>query len=570
MYRCEPLLSITMCPNRPLLYGQARASYRPYSCRAASEDSKSLAMEIVHSLNERKQSKCATVGCLPIARKKILSDRFNTCKLNTLDGRSILTSEAASTGREAVCVPFFDDVCKEISSALQWHTKTDLRDLDTKLLSSCWQKMESNCCATVKKFINPKKTSLQKTSSASSQSSARVFMVNESTTRIRKVILLPSKDVHVKLKRWMGCCRVTYNDALRYIKKDNIHKKTMFWLRNRFVNSCNIPGSKCWLLDTPKHVREGAIKDLAQAFDTNFKVKKKKPGHKFEIGFRSKKDEQSIVLPKSSIKIVGGKLKLYPTFLGQKPIPICGSLPIQTIKHDCRLVYDRLGRWVLHIPTDLQKKIVVSDNQARVVAVDPGVRTFATCWSSQEEGFKLGDGDASRLYRLLLHMDRLMLKTKASSGKTKHRMNIALQRMRVRYDNIVKDLHYQVSNFLLKRYDTVIIPAFGVKKMTARQNRRIRTKTVRSMLGLSHFKFRQRLQEVAQRWGAKVDVCTEEYTTKTCGRCGWLHHTIGGSKVFNCQQCHLKMDRDLTGAINIFLKRLRECLLNTSKGFANR
>ena len=82
--------------------------------------------------------------------------------------------------------------------------------------------------------------------------------------------------------------RATYNAALERIKTHPNTRINMYSLRNRFVNACNIPAAKRYLLNTPKHVREGAIDDLVGAFKTNFAKHKSNPGHRFDVKFRSR------------------------------------------------------------------------------------------------------------------------------------------------------------------------------------------------------------------------------------------------------------------------------------------
>jgi putative transposase len=184
------------------------------------------------------------------------------------------------------------------------------------------------------------------------------------------------------------------------------------------------------------------------------------------------------------------------------------------------------------------------------------VRTFLSTWSTNKEAFKLGDGDATRLYGMLVRIDSLMSKASKATGRSKWRLCRATKRLRQRFDDVVRDLHYQCANFLANRYDTLIIPAFGSKRMSSKLHRRLATKTVRSMLGLGHFAFRQRLLEVGERRGVRVLVTTEEYTSKTCSQCGHLHPTLGSSKTFRCPSCGYEVDRDLQGAFNIFLKHV--------------
>ena len=81
-------------------------------------------------------------------------------------------------------------------------------------------------------------------------------------------------------------------------------------------------------------------------------------------------------------------------------------------------------------------------------------------------------------------------------------------------------------------------------------------KTVRQMLALSHYKFKQRLKTIAASKNCTVHIVTEEYTSKGCGRCGKIHEKLGGQKWFTCpyESCGFSVPRDLNGARNIFLK----------------
>ena len=56
-----------------------------------------------------------------------------------------------------------------------------------------------------------------------------------------------------------------------------------------------------------------------------------------------------------------------------------------------------------------------------------------------------------------------------------------------------------------------------------------------------------------------IDICTEEYTSKTCGQCGTIKN-IGNKDIYCCNKCNLIIDRDVNGARNIAIKRLKETL----------
>jgi len=53
----------------------------------------------------------------------------------------------------------------------------------------------------------------------------------------------------------------------------------------------------------------------------------------------------------------------------------------------------------------------------------------------------------------------------------------------------------------------------------------------------------------------RLVVCTEEYTSKTCTRCGSVND-VG----HQCSNCDLIIDRDVNGARNIFIKCVNEIM----------
>jgi putative transposase len=197
----------------------------------------------------------------------------------------------------------------------------------------------------------------------------------------------------------------------------------------------------------------------------------------------------------------------------------------------------------------------------RMVAIDPGVRTFLTTYDQDGHVHEFGKGDMCRLYRLALHVDKL--KSKASSASVRHaqryRISKAIARVYDRIKNLVGDVHKKACKWLCETYNAILIPAFNSSQMVKRVSRRIETKTVRSMLHWAHYQFRQRLLFKATEYpGVTVRVVTEEYTSKTCGVCGAVHNRLGGSKVFHCPSCGWTCDRDVNGARNIMLKFLTE------------
>lgn len=102
------------------------------------------------------------------------------------------------------------------------------------------------------------------------------------------------------------------------------------------------------------------------------------------------------------------------------------------------------------------------------------------------------------------------------------------------------------------------MPTFETQQMVKKGKRKLATKTARAMVTLSHYRFKQTLKHQATKYGCSVVDVTEEYTSKTCSKCGHIHTKLGGSKKFKCPVCNHTLDRDLNGAFNILLKALRD------------
>ena len=169
--------------------------------------------------------------------------------------------------------------------------------------------------------------------------------------------------------------------------------------------------------------------------------------------------------------------------------------------------------------------------------------------------------DISRIYRMCLYTDRLQSRVCDPNMRhhRRYRLKKALCRARERIKNLVVEVHRKLAKFLCEVYDVILLPRFGTSGMVCRGRRKIQSKTVRQLLGWSHYAFQQCLRSKAREypWVRVLEV-REDYTSKTCGHCGTLHHTLGGSKRFVCptHSCGLSVDRDLNGARNILLRWL--------------
>ena len=84
------------------------------------------------------------------------------------------------------------------------------------------------------------------------------------------------------------------------------------------------------------------------------------------------------------------------------------------------------------------------------------------------------------------------------------------------------------------------------------------TEIKRYLLQLRHYQFRERLNYKCEQRGCKFVLCTEEYTSQTCTRCGKRDTELVGASIFNCDNCKLVADRGVNSVRNILVKYLKE------------
>lgn len=57
---------------------------------------------------------------------------------------------------------------------------------------------------------------------------------------------------------------------------------------------------------------------------------------------------------------------------------------------------------------------------------------------------------------------------------------------------------------------------------------------------------------IATLAGERVEEVSPRLTSKNCSRCGWTNKDLNGAKVFECERCGLRLDRQLNSCIGIF------------------
>ena len=284
---------------------------------------------------------------------------------------------------------------------------------------------------------------------------------------------------------------------------------------------------------------------------------------------------------------IRNKLFLIPAWVGK--IKVTEKLPDECYGKNVKVTMDH-GRWFICV----QKNIVVKGNhlgctesqgqdkmvaekEVKVIALDPGSRTFITGFNEHEVMVYGKDYSVKCLLPLAKNMRKLYsLREKLSQHKL-YKTNLSdnprwikdrlrfieknLNRLACKRQDRVNHLHRAVAYNIVRNYDVIYLPEYETKPMVKTKGRKIGRKAVHDMLSLSHYKFKEFLLWTAKKYGKEVIIVNESYTSKTQSWNGIVNERLGSSRAM--KDGTRIIDRDINGARNIYLKHISLSLTNT-------
>lgn len=213
----------------------------------------------------------------------------------------------------------------------------------------------------------------------------------------------------------------------------------------------------------------------------------------------------------------------------------------------------------------------VSKNK-ETCAIDQGIKRPFTIYS-QTTVTEIGDKSCDKLYKVCKEID--IIKSRIDKGKyyTKYKVNEVVYRKehkvnanvrrnlrkamhkKIQYvKNLRTELHNKTIKYLCDTYKAIILPPFKIQELAGKLN----SKVSRNMFTLSFYKFKQKLKTKAKEMGVCVYELNEPFTSKTCGRCGYIKYNLGNADIYKCDKCGLVIGRDINGSRNILLRNLSQ------------
>jgi len=245
--------------------GQKMAKSSSSKRRRVKEDTISKAIQLSLFQTELMSS---TPELVPERQNQIFVGRLLPLVTDTLKQKLSLKSVGDSTSSVRKCLPYWDESCRELSSVLSSHIKTDSQDSALTCFDGSVNKTGVNSWFSMRQHLVQSQKWL-KISLLSSTVSHLDFTDLESTKlRCRKIQIYPSPELNKMWRQWLAACRFCFNQALAWLKNNGklIAKRR---LRNLIMQS-DLPE---WVKSSPCHIRQNAIFDAHQAYKASYKAK---------------------------------------------------------------------------------------------------------------------------------------------------------------------------------------------------------------------------------------------------------------------------------------------------------
>lgn len=350
--------------------------------------------------------------------------------------------------------------------------------------------------------------------------------------------LYPTNLQELVFRKSCGIARYSYNWALAKWKelyesgeKPNAYK--LIKLQNS-IKRTEMP----FFMEVGKSAPQYAIHDLQQAFTKFFKGESKYP--KFKK--KGKRDSFVSVENKEQFKQKEFKIKL-PRIGWVKcaeNLRFTGKVNNVTVKRIADMWFASVN---IEVPdSTLALKPIVGDNQA-IVGVDFGIKNMMVLSDgSTYDNPKALRKNLKRLKRLQRGLSR---KQKGGNNRRKQQMRVA--RLHYRITCLRKTKIHQATADIVKKFDRIIIEDLNVAGMNKNRN------LAQAINDVSFYEIRRQLTYKAQWYGKELVVADPWFpSSKICSCCGHKKENLTlSNRIFECEKCGLKIDRDLNAAINL-------------------
>jgi putative transposase len=373
------------------------------------------------------------------------------------------------------------------------------------------------------------------------------YSINVNYIDTFKIKLDLTKEQKEILLKWLDDCIDVYNMTNKYLKNiltNQNYKKSLNFINLRKILNDEIR-EICKRNSFDKNTADYAVKHCMEMYKSAFS--NHKDINKFNINNLDKnRRRKNLVIQPNAIS------KKINSIFSSKLKEVKSSIPLNLIKKNSILQYDSFKKtFIIISPEDIKGNFNVE--QYRKCGIDIGVRTFLTTYS-KDSSYEIGTNTNQRIDSINKRLDNVK-SSYDSKLINKNNYDNLNYKYRDKLKNLIQDMHNKSANFLLSKYKTIVIGKVSTKKMVNNLTGNIADIVKRRLMALSHFRFRMKLKMMAIKFGTNIIETDEYLTSKCCSNCKKINDALGSSKIFNCNHCDLKIDRDINASINIYKNR---------------
>jgi putative transposase len=354
----------------------------------------------------------------------------------------------------------------------------------------------------------------------------------------------PNETQRKSMVKHIGVARFAYNWGLEKCKKAleegrkipsyvDLSKEWNQWKRE------NAP----WWVEVSKCAPLGAFQDLERAFK-NWKAKKAKFPR-----FKRKK-----YAPDNSTHFTGS-IHVFPRHI---QLPRIGKIRSKESTEKlmklleegkARILSATLSQEADRFYVVLNCEVERTDPKPRevkgkedIVGIDLGLSSFATF----SDGTKIAPPKPLLKKLKLLKKRSKQLSRKEKGSNNFKKASIRLAKLHRKIKNIRHDFLHKLTTWLAKTKPVIVVENLNVKGLS-------KSWLSRSINDVGWGTFKKMLEYKSEWYGATIIKVPRSFpSTRLCSNCGYLHGKIPlYQRVFYCQSCGLKIDRDLNAALNL-------------------
>ena len=365
-----------------------------------------------------------------------------------------------------------------------------------------------------------------------------------------RVQLKPNKKQISLFKHYSNAARCASNWGIERQQKARDNKEkfiTAISLGKEFRDLIYNNEGYSWIKDVPPTIYRQAFKDLNDAYQKFFKIK----------GFRYPKfKSKNIVHPtffQRGDRIYFKDKYVVLTKIGKVRIKESNYVPDCRPYYNTRISFDGLNWW---LSTSI-KIVDCEDNQkikTEPLGIDLGIKTYVTL--SNGEKFENINKFNLKIKKLNFKISKIRRYIDKAKNKGQNNSNNIIKlkkeliKLYKRITNIRYNYIFQIINYIIKKNpEYIVIEDLDLIDLRKRSNKNLR----KMFREASFYKFKTHLEYKCKINGIPLYKADKFYpSSKMCSNCGHKKNSLTlNDRIYICEKCGLKIDRDLNAAINL-------------------